>query len=167
MTRIGNAPIWGVLVISTFILLAGCSPKVLPPEPEKTIEKLYAPYVSHSPERGESSWEKAAIDRGFRYSLLLNEPVIDYDPLVSAQDFSITNLRIEVDRPASAGKAHVLARFRNIDRNTTIGYDMILEDGAWKVDGIRSGNVDLRKSIDDALKPLGNPHAMEAPVERS
>jgi hypothetical protein len=42
---------------------------------------------------------------------------------------------------------------------------MIVEDGSWKVDGIRSGKGDLRKTIDDALKTIGNPDEMKAPVK--
>jgi len=153
--------------------LLACT-KAVPP-PEKTIEGLYAPYLSHAAEKGESPWEKApiyskkfkaAIDRGFEYSELLNEPVIDYDPIASAQDYSLHNFHVEVDRPPSAGIAHVTAQFENYDRMTRVGYDMVLEDGGWKIDGIRSGDQDLLKSIDDALRPLGNPQAMKAPIEK-
>ena len=160
------------MLIAAAALVSGCTPKV--PPPERTIEALYEPYVSHKAEHGQSTWEEAqvysrkfrkTIDRGFEYSLLLNQPVIDYDPVAGAQEFSITNLRIEVDYPSSAGKAHILARFENGGRGTLVGYDMLFEDGSWKVDGIRSGKVDLRKSIDDALKAIGNPDEMKAPVE--
>jgi hypothetical protein len=171
MTRKKIACVW------IGLSLLGCAKPVPPAEktPDKTIEALYAPYLSHAAEHGESTWEKApvyskkfkaAIDRGFKYSELLNEPVIDYDPIASAQDYSISNLRIEVDRPADSGKAHVLAHFDNAGRKTTVGYDMVLEDGSWKIDGIRSGDQDLRKSVDEALKPIGDPQAMKAPVER-
>lgn len=167
----GNIQFVCVWIIAP-VLLAACAPKV--PPPEKTIEALYAPYVSHVAENGESSWEKAgvyskkfkaAIDRGLEYSLLLNVPVIDYDPIVGAKDFSITNLQVEVDRPVSAGKAHVIARFENVDRETTVGYDMILEYGSWKIDGIRNGDRDFRQSIVNALKTIGDPEAMKEPVE--
>ena len=160
---------WAVIVP---VLISACAAKV--PPPEKIIEALYAPYVSPAPEQADSPWEKAmaysndlkkAIDRGFEYSLLLNQPVIDYNPLVGAQNVSITDLRIEADVPASAGKAHVVARFENLNRPTTVGFDMILENGAWKVDAIRSGKTDLRKSIDDALRAIGNPDDMKAPVK--
>jgi len=162
-------------IISAAIALGllGCA-KAVPP-PEKTIEMLYAPYLSHAAEKGESTWEKApvyskkfkaALDRGFEYSDLLNEPVIDYDPIASAQDYSLHNLKIEVDRQPSAGIAHVIAQFENYDHQTKVGYDMVLEDGAWKIDGIRSGDQELLKSIDDALRPLGNPQAMKAPIEK-
>jgi len=176
MSRVGK--IYIGLLIAMALLPAGCASTVQPPEkilpPEKIIESLYAPYVSYEVEHGESSWAKAAvysksfkaaIDRGLEFSLLLNEPVIDYDPIVGAQDVSIMNLRIAVDRPASSGKAHVIARFQNVDRETTVGYEMLLEGGAWKIDGIRSGDHDLRQSIVDALKTIGDPEAMKAPVE--
>jgi hypothetical protein len=153
--------------------LLGCAKPV--PAPEKTIEALYAPYLSHAADKGESTWEKAGaysknfkavIDRGFEYSDLLNEPVIDYDPVANAQDYSLHNLHVEVDQPANAGKARVIARFENYDQQVTVGYDMVFEDGAWKIDGIRSGDQDLRKSIDEAIKPVGDPKAMKAPVEK-
>jgi len=142
--------------------------------PERVIESLYAPYLAPGGDSVPSNWEKApvyskslraAMDRGFDYSLLLNEPVIDYDPIVNAQDYSISNLKIDVDPPANPGKAHVVARFDNQDRKTTVEYDMIVEDGAWKIDAIRSGTEDFRKLIDEALKPIGDPQAMTAPVE--
>ncbi|HET9132502.1 MAG TPA: hypothetical protein VFO86_16225, partial [Terriglobia bacterium] len=156
------------------ILFTACTSKSPPPLPEKTIEALYAPYVSPQPEQADSQWEKATayskslkktIDRGIEYSLLLNQPVIEFNPLVAAQNASISNLSIEVDRPPANGTAHVVARFENSNRPTTVGYDMILEDGTWKVDAIRSGKVDLRKSIDDALKTNGSQEEMKAPVK--
>jgi len=158
-------------ICTSILIFAGCAPSMTPPE--KVIESLYAPYLSPEANSVPSNWDKApvysktlkaAMDRGFEYSLLLNEPVIDYDPIVGAQDFSIANLRIDVDPRATAGNAHVVARFENAGRETTVGYDMILEDGSWKVDGIRSGKSDLRKTIDDALKAIGNPDEMKAPV---
>jgi len=162
-----------VLAILPILILPACAPSV--PPPEKTIEALYAPYLSHAAENGESTWEKAAvyskrfkaiIDRGFDYSSLLNEPVIDFDPVADAQDYSISNLKIVVDRPPESGKAHVLARFDNQGRPTEVGYDMVLEGGAWKIDGILDGDQDFAKTIDDALKTLGDPQAMQAPVEK-
>jgi hypothetical protein len=161
------------LAIVPLLLLAACAPSV--PPPEKTIESLYAPYLSHAAEDGISTWEKAAvyskrfkaiIDRGFNYSALLNEPVIDFDPVADAQDYSISNLKIAVDRPPDSGKAHVVARFDNQGRPTEVGYDMVLEDGAWKVDGIRDGDQDFSKTIDEALKTIGDPKAMQAPIEK-
>ena len=175
MNRIGNSRVWCALVIAP-ILFAACGSKTPPPEttPEKTIETLYAPYVSHAAERAGFSWEKAEvyskslkseIDRGSDYSLLLNEPVFEFNPIAGARDYSITNLRIEVDRPAAAGKAHAIARFENLGHSTTVGYELILEDGSWKVDAIRSAGQDLRQAIIDALKTLGDPEAMKAPVQ--
>src|SRR5690349_1085374 len=91
------------LAIVPLLLLAACAPSV--PPPEKTIESLYAPYLSHAAENGDSTWEKATvyskrfkaiIDRGFEYSSLLNEPVIDFDPVADAQDYSVSNLKISV-----------------------------------------------------------------------
>ena len=113
-------------ICTSILILAGCAPSMGPPE--KVIESLYAPYLSPGANSEPSNWEKApvyskslkaAMDRGFEYSLLLNEPVIDYDPIANAQDYSITNLTIDADHPAAA-KAHVIARFDNLDRKTAV-----------------------------------------------
>ena len=170
------------LLLLPVLLVTACAPSLPPaektpsfPPPEKTIEGLYAPYVSHAAEHGDFGWEKAnvyskrfkgVIDRGFDYSALLNEPVIDYDPIVNAQDYSISNLHIVVDRAPDNGKAHVIAQFENLDQKTEVGYDMMFENGGWKIDAIRAGDQDFSKTIDDALKPIGDPRAMQAPVER-
>jgi hypothetical protein len=159
------------LIGASILIPAGCAPSMTPPE--KIVESLYAPYLSPGANSVPSNWEKApvyskslkaAMDRAFDYSLLLNEPVIDYDPIANAQDVSIMNLTIDVDHPADA-KAHVVARFDNLDRKTAVEYDMIVEDGAWKIDGIRSGTDGFRQIIDEALKPIADPQAMTAPVE--
>ena len=158
-------------ICTSILILAGCAPSMAPPE--KVVESLYAPYLSPEANSVPSNWDKApvysktlkaAMDRGFEYSLLLNEPVVDYDPIVNAQDYSIKNLTVDVVRSADA-KAHVMARFDNLDRKTTVEYDMIVEDGAWKIDGIRSGKDSFRQVIDEALKPIGDPSAMTAPVD--
>jgi len=157
---------------ATIFILSRCAPSL--PPPQKTIESLYAPYLAPGGDSVPSNWEKApvyskslraAMDRGFAYSLLLNEPVIDYDPIVNAQDYAITNLKIDVDPPANPDKAHVVARFDNQGQKANVEYDMIVEDGAWKVDAIRSGTENFRQLIDAALKPIGDPPAMTAPVE--
>src|SRR3954464_1936800 len=102
MSRIENIFTAGLLIIAP-ALIAACAPKV--PAPEKTIEALYAPYVSHEAEHGNSTREKEgayskklkkAINHGSEYSILLNQPVIDFDPVANARNFSITNLRIEI-----------------------------------------------------------------------
>src|SRR6516164_4934270 len=114
------------LLLLPVLLITACASSLPPgektpslPPPEKTIESLYAPYVSHAAEHGDFGWEKAnvyskrfkgVIDRGFDYSALLDEPVIDYDPIVNAQDYSISKLHIVVDRVPDNGKAHVIAQ---------------------------------------------------------
>jgi hypothetical protein len=138
MSRLENI-LGACAVMIAPIFFSACASKAPPPVPEKTIEALYAPYVSPTPEQPDAPWEKSTayskslkktIDRGIEYSLLLNQPLIDFNPLVAAQNASITNLNIEVDRPPANGSAHVVARFENSNRQTTIGYDMILEDGS-------------------------------------
>jgi hypothetical protein len=141
--------------------------------PETVVKALYAPYLSHAAEQGGFDWDKAPvyskafkteIERGLEYGRLLNEPVIDFDPIADAQDFSLANLNVKVDRPAQIGKAHVTAQFDNLGKTSAVGFDMAKERGVWKIEAIHDGDEDLRAIIEEALKPAGDPAAMKAPV---
>jgi hypothetical protein len=47
------------LTIALALSFAACARPV--PPPQKTIETLYAPYLSHAAEHGESTWEKTPV----------------------------------------------------------------------------------------------------------
>ena len=143
------------------------------PGPDRVIEGLYAPYISHAAEKNGGEWDKApiysqgfkaAIDHAFEYSTLLDQPVIDFDPIANGQDFSLTNLKVETDKAPADGKAHVTAHFQNIEKPDSVGYDMVLENGAWKIDDINDAGQSLRASISDELKPIADAEALKAPV---
>src|ERR1700733_12844263 len=119
---------WQLLTIGAIFLAAACAGPVAP-GPEKVIEKLYAPYISHAAETNGGEWDKApiysqgfkaAIDHAFEYSKLLDQPVIDFDPIANGQDFSLKSLKVEIDKPAANGKAHVTAHFMNIEKPDSV-----------------------------------------------
>jgi hypothetical protein len=156
-------------------MLIGAAACAAPAGPAATIRPLYQPYISHAAEKSAPEWDaapvysralKAEIDRGLIYGRLLNEPVIDFDPIANAQDFALANLRLETDRAEPGGHAHVTAHFDNQGQASAVGYDLVREDGAWKIDAIHDGQDDLRQIIETALKPIGDPEAMKAPVRR-
>ncbi|MDX2235753.1 MAG: DUF3828 domain-containing protein [Hyphomonadaceae bacterium] len=156
------------LVLLAAIALAACAPA--PPGPDAAVDALYAPYLQAGGapppllERDIFTPElKAEIDRATTYANLLDTPVIDYDPVVGAQDWEIKAVSVaEIERAEDA--ARVVARFDNMGAPQEVAYAMRLVDGVWRVDDIGAGEDSLRGVIAAGLKPAGDPAAMEAPV---
>jgi hypothetical protein len=60
---------------------------------------------------------------------------IDFDPVVDAQDFDVS--KVEVGAAGIAGDyASADVTFNNFGEPKTISYDLVKEDGSWKVDDI-------------------------------
>lgn len=155
-------------ILAAIALLAACAPAQ--EGPDAAVQALYAPYIDGaSPppallERDVFTPElKAEINRAATYSNLLDMPVIDYDPVVGAQDWEIKAVTIaEVERTEDT--ARMVARFDNMGAPQEVAYAMRLVDGAWRVDDIGAGDDSLRAIIAASLKPAGAPSAMETPV---
>lgn len=75
----------------------------------------------------------------------LNEPILDFDPLIGAQDYQLSNLNVTADSIVPDSHAVVRAAFENAGTHTEIVYDLIWEGGAWKIDNMRGDGWDLRQ----------------------
>jgi hypothetical protein len=166
MAKVVWAKVW---IAAAALALAACAHR--PSGPEAVVQSLYAPYLSHAAENGESQWDsapvytrafKAEIERGIAYGNLLNEPVIDYDPVANAQEYSVSNLRLR--SAANGAGARVVAHFDNLGEANEVEYDLVQENGAWKIDNIGSGTDNLRAAIETALKPAGDADEMQGPI---
>ncbi len=90
------------------------------------------------------------------------EGAVDYDPISNSQDPSINNLTYSVVS-TSADAAIVKARFTlakdAASPATEVSYDLIREEGAWKINDIRGAGPrdrtehSVRKLLNDAAKP--------------
>lgn len=156
-------------LVACSLALAGCGE---PSDgPGAFVKSLYAPYIAdeannaglQNPENLTAGL-RAEIARAEAYGRLLETPIIDYDPVVNAQDFQITEVTTRVTAPPKDGAATVEARFDNMGKSTTVSFSLLQEDGTWKIDDISSDGVGFRASIAEALKPVGDVAAMEAPV---
>jgi hypothetical protein len=74
-----------------------------------------------------------------------NEPILDFDPLVGAQDHQVANLGVTTDGIVENSHATVRSSFTNLGRPEEIVYDLIWEGDRWKVDNIRGRDWDLRQ----------------------
>jgi hypothetical protein len=62
---------------------------------------------------------------------------IDFDFIYDGQDFQISELAIQPGRTAG-GKATVIASFKNFKEPKRVEYELVRENGAWRIAEIRS-----------------------------
>jgi hypothetical protein len=142
-----------------------------PNGPSATVEKLYQPYLTKGGDTAAALTTapltaslQETIDKAISYGNLLDEPVLDFDPIINAQEAEITNVKVARQRQ-SGDAATVVASFHNIDRDDSVTYDLKHEERGWRIDNIRPGKEDLRALIVEALRPVGDAAAMTAPVQ--
>ena len=60
---------------------------------------------------------------------------IDWDVFIDGQDWKLTDLKI-TPMSQTATQAKVRATFKNFDRPSDMLFDLVLEDGRWRIDDI-------------------------------
>lgn len=78
-------------------------------------------------------------------SQAINEPILDFDPFINAQDYQLSNINVANEAIVEGSHATVRAAFDNAGTHVEVVYDMIWEDDRWKVDNIRGEGTDLRQ----------------------
>jgi hypothetical protein len=121
-------------------------------DPAATIRPLYDRYLTPNatfPDfEHQAPWSRdlwAQLSAMSARSQAINEPILDFDPLIDAQDYELSNLNVSNDSVAPNSHAVVRASFVNGARATEVVYDLIWEDDAWKIDNMRSGSWNLRQ----------------------
>jgi hypothetical protein len=119
---------------------------------EAVVKELYAPYLSGQGgpdllKAGKLSGSLQALwDADQKKSEASGEMgAVTFDVMTNAQDNKLSELVIS-SAPAGPG-ATVTARFKNYDQAVTVGWDMVQERGAWKVDNIRPEGQVLRRIL--------------------
>lgn len=121
---------------------------VAAPDPSAAVRPLYDRYLVQG--GAFPSFKDAAPWSGDLWSKLeamtqrseaANEPILDFDPIIGAQDYQLSNVTATTDSLAANSHAVVRAHFVNLGSESEIVYDMVWENGAWRVDNIR-GNAD-------------------------
>jgi len=122
------------------------------PDPASVIRPLYDRYLTPDAEfpefRDQAPWSAglwALLEAMTARAEAINEPILDFDPLIDAQDYQLTNINVVTEAIAAGSHATVRASFANAGRPTEVVYDMIWENDGWRVDNIRTSNWDLRQ----------------------
>lgn len=158
----------GWAAVAVLALMAACGAKES--EPVSYVRGLYAPYIANENDKIGLNHArltadlKAVIDKADAYGRLLDEPIIDYDPIANGQDWEIKTVTVTEPAAPKDGAATVVATFNNGTEPQTVTYALREEDGDWKIDDISSNGQSFRAGVESNLRPAGEPTAMEAPV---
>ncbi|QGZ93942.1 DUF3828 domain-containing protein [Terricaulis silvestris] len=121
-------------------------------DPAMVIRQLYEPYLTPGatfPDfQNQAPWSAGlwtTLQAMMARSQTINEPILDFDPLIAAQDYQLANLNVVTESMVEASTAVVRASFTNANTPTEVVYDMIWENDRWKVDNIRGAGWDLRQ----------------------
>jgi hypothetical protein len=152
---------------AAFVAVAACSPPAntsesatseapAAPDPAEIIRPLYERYmtdpaVTTFPSlENQAPWSddiKAQLVAMMARSEERQEPILDFDPFIGAQDWQISNLAVTTDAVAENSHAVVRAHFTNIDREEDVLFDLIWQNNEWRVDNMRGDGWDLRQVI--------------------
>ncbi|MEZ5958811.1 MAG: DUF3828 domain-containing protein [Hyphomonadaceae bacterium] len=121
-------------------------------DPAAVIRPLYDRYTTENAEfpalEDQAPWSdalRAQLLAMMARSQAMNEPILDFDPLINAQDYQLSNINVTTDGVVEASHAAVRAAFDNAGTHTEVVYDMTWEGDRWKVDNIRGEGWDLRQ----------------------
>lgn len=151
-----------IVLSAAAMALAACSRQdtktdAAPPEqpasdPADVVRALYNPYLGQGAQpaefRDQAPWSAdlwAQLEAMIARSNAINEPILDFDPIMDAQDGELANLNVTTDAVSENSHAVVRASFTNLGQPREVVYDLVWQEGAWRVDNIRTSAWDLRQ----------------------
>lgn len=144
------------------LALAACTPAPLS-EPAATVEKIYKTLVDT---KGEKTTDPSMIPMTMELALLIQDveskadgPVFDGDLAGNCQDctgFSDLKISDDTETKLAIGEGHKLVRadFKLLNDTRSVIWDMVQQDGAWKVDNIITKDFTTRDVATGALAEL-------------
>lgn len=79
-------------------------------------------------------------------------PALDFDPFTHGQGGAITNVQVTTDAVAENSHAVVRAMFTRAGAPDEVVYDLIWEDGGWRIDNMRGSDWDLRAFLAQSVR---------------
>ncbi len=121
-------------------------------DPAAVIRPLYDRYMTEGAQfpslEEQAPWSnatRALLLAMIQRSQQINEPILDFDPIIAAQDYQLSNLNVATEAVVEGSHASARAAFDNSGTHTEVVYDLVWEDDRWKVDNIRGEGWDLRQ----------------------
>lgn len=141
-----------VLAAGLFFALTGMTAAQPYETPQALLEAFYAPYFNGNFPENESQFRSEALqglyDNDAEMAGEGEMGAIGFDPYIDGQDFDLTEF--EIGTPGIAGDyASVDVTFRNFGEPRALTYELVLEDGGWKIDDVVSTNPDNLYRLSD------------------
>ena len=113
--------------------------------PDALLEAFYAPYFSGTFSEDESQFRSQALqalyDNDAEQAGEGEMGAISFDPYIDGQDFDLSEF--EIGAAGIAGDyASVDVTFLNFGEPRMLSYELVREDGGWKIDDVVSTNPD-------------------------
>lgn len=153
------------IIIAAALLLGPMAAALAAPvfdDPRALIEYVYAPYLNESdpfpddPSEIYSPTLKQLWDEMSAKSEESEVPIIDFDPIINAQDYELTDF-VVADPVIEADSATVVVSFSNLGEPQELHFELIRGGGGWQIDDIEAtGDNGWRFSELLAADPLLN-----------
>lgn len=124
-----------------FLAFTGLSAAQPYETPEALLEAFYAPYFTGEFYADESQFRSQALQALYDNDAEITPDgemgAMSFDPYIDGQDFEITEF--EIGAAGIAGDyASVDVTFNNFGQPRSLVYELVLEDGGWKIDDVVS-----------------------------
>ncbi|WP_135212231.1 DUF3828 domain-containing protein [Vitreimonas flagellata] len=123
-------------------------------DPASVVVRFYDPYLAPDgqipPLMEAAPWStqmNADLQAMFQRSQAQGEPILDFDPIIDAQDYQLSDVRTATEGIVEGSHASVRASFTNAGQHEEVLYDLVWQDDRWKVDNVRTAEWDLRTII--------------------
>ena len=148
------------LTFAAIALLASIAPALAVDftSPKAVVEALYEPYFQPAESFDyqlldatplQSAGLKALFDKD-REEAGDGMGRIDFDPYVNGQDFQLTDL-VVAEPVYVAGRAVVAVSFANFEQPRDMGYLLVQEGEAWKIDDMWASDAEHPYNLKDIL----------------
>lgn len=129
------------LATGLFLALTGLAAAQPYDTPQALLEAFYAPYFTGEFSDDEAAFRSQALqalyDSDAEVTPAGEMGALSFDPYVDGQDFDITDFSIGT--PGIAGDyASVDVSFANFGEPRSLTYELVREDGGWKIDDVVS-----------------------------
>jgi len=121
-------------------------------DPSELLEAFYAPYFSGDFPEDESQFRSAELqalyDRDAEITPEGEMGALGFDPFIDGQDYELTEF--EIGAAGIAGDyASADVTFKNFGEPRSLMFEMVREDGGWKIDDVVSNNPDNEYRLSD------------------
>lgn len=143
------------LVAGLFLTLTGLAAAQPYETPDALIEAFYAPYFNGDFPEDETQFRSAALQALYDNDAEITQEgemgALSFDPFIDGQDYEVTDLVIGAAGIAG-DYASLDVSFNNFGQPRILTYELVREDGGWKIDDVVSANPNSEYRLSDIFK---------------